>query len=57
MEDRKMRERSENVESVKEFFKRKRDRTEEEERDEKRAFQGSKKTPRLPVKTTDEKVH
>lgn len=53
-----MRERSENVESVKEFFKRKRDRTEKKKRDEKeRAFQGSKKTLRSPIKTTDEKVH
>lgn len=40
MEDRKMRERSENVESVKEFFKKKRDRTKEEERDEKKGISG-----------------
>lgn len=53
----KVRERSESTGSVEEFFKRKRDRMEEEERDEeKRAFQRSKKTPRSLINTMDDEI-
>lgn len=53
--DRKAKERSESLGSVKEFFERKRERTEEGEREEEgRAFQRSKKTPRSPINTKEE---
>lgn len=48
---------SESLGSVEDFFlKRKRDRTEEKEKGKRRAFQGSKKTPRSSINTKDKEI-